>query len=218
VKGGASPGQQGRLLLREVDQHPELVAGDRRFGAEYGDDGVDLRQEFPRRGAGRQRGRSQARRVHQAQPRAEQRVRDVDLHRANPAGIAGIAALGDIGGEGRGVDVLPGIRQQHARRPPRTVPDDGDHRGHRHDSRGQDRILHQGVDQRRLAALELADAGDEEATLLDPPRQRLGVGGDRAGACLACDPRQLAEPGRLLRPRTVRGRSRRAPGTFVHER
>lgn len=74
-----------------------------------------------------------------------------------------------------------------------AVTEDGDDRGDRDDGGRQDLGADQRVEERRLAALELADADDVETSFGDPPGQRFGVRGERLRPDLAREPRQPPE-------------------------
>jgi hypothetical protein len=183
------PGGLGGHVLDER----QLLARDGGLRPEDDQRSVDVGHELLRQPGVAGEDRAEARRVHQAHPGGQERAGQEDLHRLDALAVTGIPLFGDVGGQQDRVDRLPrAARHPHPGTPSRPVAEHGHDRRHRHHARRQDGIADQGVEERRLAALELTDAGDEEASLGETLGQRAGLGDDVLGTEVAGDRRQLA--------------------------
>lgn len=106
---------------------------------------------------------SDAWRVHQTDSVGQYRTRHEDVHHGDTLRVARVAGLRDIAVEIGWINVLgPAVGVANHRLGLRAVSKDRDRRCHRHDAHRQHVLANKRVQQRRLAALELTEAGDEE--------------------------------------------------------
>ena len=197
--GGESIGlvehaDEQRDVLRHLLDQRQLVPGDRRVRAEHDQRRVDVRHEGARRLRVPAEHRSDPRRIDEAQPAAQDRARQHDLDDADPLLVARVALLGHVVCELlRGdLDHSP-VEQADERPPDGAVPDHGDDGGDGNDSDRKDRLPEQRVEEGGLAALELADAGHEEAALRRSLLERARLRGDGPGVPLGGERSKPAE-------------------------
>lgn len=169
-------------LLRDGGDQLELVARDRRIAAEDHERSVDVRDEGA---CGRrvplEHGADPGG-IDQAEAGREERARHEDLDARHVLLVLGVLRLRDERGElgdGHGPPWL--VRGPHTRLQRAAVTKDRDDGRDRRHSHGKNRRAYERVQERRLATLELTEARDEEAALVDTLRggARLGrsVGG-----------------------------------------
>ena len=157
--------------------------------------------------------------VDQAQPGTQHQVRDRDLDHPQPAAVARVARLGDErshlvdrNGDGRRVGLGLGRLDVRGHARALAVAHDGRDRGDDVGVDRADRGLQQGVDQRALAALELADDrdrddlfGDLAAGLVEMGGQILAAAGQRERAALGDAVERAADRHRPAGTRPVAG-------------
>ena len=157
-----------RLRHRRIDRHDEQR-------------NVALRQETEGRFGVVPQRRTDARRIDQYDPLAQHGCRQEHLHHGD---IEPIVAIGLLGHEA--MEVLLEVGGTRGRefldRPPIAAKRDRDPRSgsrlhvgrncrHRHDCGGQQRFAQKGVQHGALAALELAENGNVQTLLAEPPPQ-----------------------------------------------
>ena len=120
--------------------------------------------------------------VHEAHAAGEERARHERLDGDDALLVTRVSGLCDPVGEGIGRDRPPALRELHAGGPLGAVAQDGHHGRHGQDSYREDGVADERVQERRLAALDLADAGDVEAALGETLRERARILEDGVGA------------------------------------
>jgi hypothetical protein len=150
----------------------ELITRDGRVGADHDDGGVDLRNERAGGGAvGFEHG-ADPRRIDEAEPGTEQGGSHRQLGGKDPLRVLRIARLGHILGDIANGDRLPAAFLQ-AYSGTRVAVADHCGYGSCRDHAGREQgLADQGIDERRLAPLELPHAGHVEAAGRDALAQR----------------------------------------------
>ncbi len=153
--------------LRDLIDQIEFIARNRRIGAHDDECRVDVRDELTGCCRVGFEDRAEPWRIDKAKTGFEKRVGQERLRAENAFDVLGILSLRDEGDEIAQRDVLPSTRTEpNPSAPSRPVADYRDYGRNRDDPSWQDGLSEYRVQESRLPALELADAGDIEETLL----------------------------------------------------
>ena len=153
--------------LRDLIDQIEFIARNRRIGAHDDECRVDVRDELTGCCRVGFEDRAEPWRIDKAKTGFEKRVGQERLRAENAFDVLGILFLGDEGDEIAQRDVLPSTRTEpNPSAPSRPVADYRDYGRNRDDPSWQDGLSEYRVQESRLPALELADAGDVEEALL----------------------------------------------------
>ena len=165
-----------------------LVAGDRRVRTDDYERRIDVRNERSGGfGVGSDDGADTGR-VDETHPRGEQCVGNKHFDDAHPFFVGGVLLLGHVGRDFARGDGVPLGAQAHACSHSFAVAQHSDGCRDRHHTRRQQGLSNQRVQQRRLAAFELSNAGNVEPPFLQPLHERNGIGRNLGRASLFGQP------------------------------